>query len=144
MFIAYELSDSEPITDVHSNLFGQPQARMHRLIEIGLNTAIFHIDLLLEDNDEVRYQRLLLYQIEDVINLYRNLNAYRLKISIQSRRDDLRTYSISSLSAILKGSTRDGQNIYVMEYPDGTLEVASISDIKVSDLKDLRPEWNDC
>ena len=118
MFITYDSQNEDSQLEILDALFEQPGMKMYDFLAIGLNTHVFHVDISVKD--EERYQRILFYQIEDVLKFYKAFDFFWFKISIQSKRKNYENYSIKPVCAVLKGRTAAGQDAYVFECSDGT------------------------
>ena len=139
MFITYDSCNDQNQKDILGALFDQPGMRIYEFVAIALNTHIFHVDVALKD--EERYQRVMLYQPEDVLKFSQTSDVDLLKISLQSKRRDNEDYTIKPVSAILKGAIPEGREVYVFQCTDDTQEVSDFFDGNLDEILNLEYVW---
>jgi len=141
MFVAYDSDINETQKDILGALFDQPGMRIYDFVEIALNTHIFHVDVMVKD--EERYQRVIFHEINDVLKFCQTFDIESCKISLQSKRKDSENYSIKRLSAILKGRTVDDRDVYIFQFSDQKREVSDFFEGTLDELSNVEYVWHE-
>lgn len=141
MFIVYDSGNDKVQRDVLGALFDQPGMRVYDFVAIALNTHIFHVDVALKDED--RFQRVMFYQAEDVLKFAQAFDIDSFKISLQSKRRDGDDYTIKPISAILKGKTFEGHDVYVFQYSDKTQEASDFFEGSLDQIGEMQYVWRE-
>jgi hypothetical protein len=122
----------------------QPGLRQFACVEIPLNVAIFHVDIVLRDKHEVgqSWSRFIVDDIENVLQLIQRDDTINVRISVQTNRSNNAEYKINSIVEIIEGISRDGRKHYMCRcenaenYADATIGEGKI------DLSEQRTVWS--
>ncbi|WP_211442451.1 hypothetical protein [Collimonas humicola] len=118
------------------SFMNQPGLRQFECVEISLNVAIFHVDIVLSGKHEIghSWSRFIVADIANVLQLAQRDDMIRIRINVQSRRSANAEYKISSVVEIVEGIGRDGRKHYMCKcsnaqnYADATIGEVDLSE----------------
>lgn len=122
----------------------QPGLRQFACVEIPLNVAIFHVDVVLRDKHEVgqSWSRFIVDDIENVLQLIQRDDAINVRISVQTNRSNDADYKINSIVEIVEGTSGDGRKHYICKCSnDQNCVDATIGEVEI-DLSEQRTIWS--
>lgn len=111
-------------SDVLQAIFSRPGMQCYRSVELSLNVQLFHVDALVIVDDECYYARFILDNFEDVVDLLSRGDFSKVKISLQSKREDCEDYLMRTVAEVFESVSNPG--VYFYKCQDGTLQKDSI------------------
>ena len=125
-------------SEVLQVVFSQPWRRRYRLVELSLNTQLFHVDIHTSIGDEMSCARFIFHSGAEALVTILPLAASTVRISLQSCRRDLEDYSISPIEEIFESVEYAG--VYFYRCKNGIVRADSFHDISF-DCGKVRSIW---
>ncbi|HWW05647.1 hypothetical protein [Collimonas sp.] len=122
----------------------QPGQRQYACVEISLNVALFHVDIVFRDKHQIgqSWSRFIVDDIENVLQLIRRDDVIKVHISLQTSRSANAEYKISSVVEIIQGISNEGRKHYMCKCSNDAHYVdATIGDVKI-ELSEQRTVWS--
>jgi hypothetical protein len=131
------------IKDHPIKFFDSPGTRIYPLIELSLNSHLFHVDILPKpsgSDDVALWHRFITADLEQAFVIVEEDLIDEFNISIQTRRCDNEDhdYKINTILEILTGKETAGQTSYVFICKNGKRIIDSAMGESEDDLKDLK------
>jgi len=126
------------------SFMNQPGLRQFACVEIPLNVAIFHVDIVLRDKHEVgqSWSRFIVDDIENVLQLIQRDDTINVRISVQTNRSNNAEYKINSIVEIVECISSDGRKHYICRCSNDPQYVdATIGEVEIN-LSEQRTIWS--
>lgn len=124
-------------------LLKQPRLKRFRCMEVPLNVFLFHVDLLLVGGgaNEKAWHRFIVDEVSDVLSLVADNETEKVRISMQSRRDDELTYEIHSVIQIIEVNLFLDQVAYHCVCKNGQRFYNTYREVKEEDVLSAESVW---
>lgn len=119
MFHAYESWEDRTKSELLQGLFGQPGLRQFVFVEVPLNNMVFHVDVAPRDAGGY-WRRFIFSKFRDILDFSMQEKVPIANISVQSRRENGQTYSITNLKEVYEITTSQGLQRNLFVCVDGT------------------------
>lgn len=111
-------------SNVLQAIFSRPGMQCYRAVELSLNVQLFHVDALVIIDDECRYARFILDNFGNVVDLLSEGDFSKVKISLQSKREDCEDYLMRTVVEVFESVSSPG--VFFFKCQDGTVQKDSV------------------
>lgn len=124
-------------------LFNQPGLRQYPCVEIAVNVALFHVDIIFRDKHQEwqSWSRYIFTELPDVLRSIAGDGVVKVRVSLQTRRSDNDEYIISSIDEIVEGIDREGRKHLVFKCSNNENYIDSFFEESENDLSEKRTIW---
>lgn len=100
-------------------IFEQPGLRRYRFVQVPINLQLFHVDIATGEPGDENWSRYVSDNFDDVIEFLAAAPATKVCISLQTRREDGKSYEIVAIKEIFLRSNESGRYSYLFAGADG-------------------------
>lgn len=126
-------------SDLLQAIFPQQQLQRYRLVEISINSQLFHVDVQNNIDGDLYWSRYIFGGFRDVLDFIAVDGISYCKISVQSRRRDSNDYSIFPIHQVFEILDQPGS--YFFRCADGSFVRDSVHEFSIEKSK-LILVWN--
>lgn len=114
-------------------IFPKSEVQRYRIIEIPVNSQIFHADIQTKNEGELCWSRYLFFSFRDILDFVAVEGIVGCKVSIQSSRCDSKEYSILAIHQAFE--VIDHPGAYFFKCSDGRFRRDSMHEFSLEDAK---------